>query len=202
MSRLARRNPFASTRMHSLPYRAPGFCIENISIKFRELNRRAALVGMHGHGKSTLLEQITALFRASGETILRIQLREGDRRLDQNTRCELTEALGRYTLVILDGAEQLSLWNWRRFLQSLPSETGCLITSHRPGRLPTLWRCETTLDLLLELVEDLQGPVSSEQQALMAGLFASHRGDMRLCLRSLYDYYADGIWTPIRDEMQ
>lgn len=162
MSRLARNNPFASARIHSLPYRAPGFCIENISKKFRELNRRAALVGMHGHGKSTLLEQITAHYRASGETMLRIQLREGDSRLAQNTRCELADVRGRYSLVVLDGAEQLSYWNWRRFLKSLPSETGCLITSHRPGLLPTLWRCETTLDLLRELVEDLQGPVTPE----------------------------------------
>ena len=62
---------------------------------------------------------------------------------------------------------------------------GLVITSHRPGLLPTLFECETSPELLAGIVGELAG---SEVEA--GELWARHRGNVRDALRELYDQWA------------
>ncbi len=157
-------------------------------------------MGLHGHGKTTLLEELAGLFEQEQRSLFWIRLREGDRQLPQNVwqalRQEFQKNAAERACILLDGAEQLAWWQWRRFRRHLQSGQSCLITSHRPGLLPTLLVCETSAARLTELVEELQGETSSAQKLQLQQLFQRHRGDIRLCFRDLYDLYMAGQWVP------
>ncbi len=62
---------------------------------------------------------------------------------------------------------------------------GLVITSHRPGLLPTLYECETSPELLAGIVEELAGEELDSEEVL-----ARHRGNIRDALRELYDRWA------------
>jgi hypothetical protein len=88
------------------------------------------------------------------------------------------------TIVCCDGAEQLSWWDWRRLMRHSRAAAGLLITTHHPGRLPTLHECETTPALLQSIAGSLDEGVLSER---CDELFALHKGNLREAIRSLYD---------------
>jgi hypothetical protein len=62
-----------------------------------------------------------------------------------------------------------------------------IATSHRPGRLPLLRRHRTSPALLAELVAELD-PAGHDAEAL----WRDHGGNLRECLRALYDRRAAG----------
>ena len=65
------------------------------------------------------------------------------------------------------------------------------MTSHRRGRLPILRDHRTSLPLLTALVIDLVGREETESLAPhLARLYRVHRGNLRDCLRGLYDLWA------------
>lgn len=192
--REARENPFAVARIHALPYRAPGFSRKLLLERFEQQDRRGALVGPQGQGKTTLLTELAADLQQRGEEIHWLRLNETVRQFAPQVLTELA-ALPPHAVVIVDGAEQLTWWRWRLFLRHLPTASGCLISTHRPGRLPTLWKCHSSLATLQELVEELQGPLSPPQQNRLASLFQQHQGDIRQCLRTLYDWFAEERWS-------
>ena len=170
--------------------------------KFTAYGKRGALVGSTGHGKTTLLTELAEVLQRQGEQLLLLRLREGERNLSRDDWTCIAgftklpaDSAGR--TLLLDGAEQLSRWNWWRLRRRLPRSVGLLITSHRARMLPTLCDCQTSVLLLLNLVEQLQGPVTAEQARELTVLFEIERGDVRLCLRTLYDRFAEGSWTPI-----
>ena len=104
---------------------------------------------------------------------------------------EFFASTGPNDVLLFDGAEQLSRLAWWRFRRLARRARGLVITSHRPGLLPTLVACETDADLLRDIVSDLAptgppmpGPAPEE-------LFARHNGNVREALRELYDRCAD-----------
>jgi hypothetical protein len=72
-----------------------------------------------------------------------------------------------------------------------------VITTHRPGLLPTLFVCRTDPHLLNELVAELSGELMASPT-----LWASHHGNLRLAFRELYDTCSDSQYKtrcPIRN---
>lgn len=59
--------------------------------------------------------------------------------------------------------------------------------THRPGRLPTLWTCETSLALLTDLIGQLINLDSMISAESLGRLYDKHRGNLRDVLRELYD---------------
>jgi hypothetical protein len=98
---------------------------------------------------------------------------------------------GTRDVVLLDGAEQLNRWEWKKFQRFTRLTGGLLITTHRAGRLPTLYECRTTPQLLASLVTELvrvpEWPVSQSP----AELYWQHRGNLREAFRDLYDAFAE-----------
>jgi hypothetical protein len=181
----ARDNPFASTRIESLDFRFSTAGPNELIASLRQRRGRGAVVGAHGSGKTTLLELLAD--RIAGETTW-IRLNAESAPPGATAREQLPTAVGPRHTVVVDGTEQLSSWHWWRLRRRLRHAGILLVSSHSPGRLPTLYECSTTPELLAELVLELS-PETLEAVDLDA-LFHRHGGDIRACFRELYDRWA------------
>lgn len=189
--RRAVENPFRSARIEALRFRHPGFDRRDLLRRFDTLGRRAALVGPHGSGKTTLLEELEGDFVAAGWRIERLRFAEERRGLDAGEWARV-DGLGAECLLTVDGAEQLLAWSWWRLRWRSRRAGGLLVTTHRPGRLATLHRHHPSREVLVELVEELVGSEELPSPAALGGLFRKHRGNLRECLRELYDEWSAG----------
>jgi hypothetical protein len=211
----ARDNPFRAARVLSaIRYRMPGahagggksVGVDALIPRLESLHFRAAIVGPHGSGKTTLLEQ-------RGFRIVHLRLDTDDPRLPREWRpsawlrarlwakrqtgMALRMRLDRNDIVCLDGAEQLGAIAWAWFERLTRRAGGLIVTTHAPGRLPTLFACKTNVTLLDGIMRQLaadglvEAPPAEE-------LFARHHGNVRDALRELYDVYAADPATPGR----
>jgi hypothetical protein len=180
----ARDNPFAVQRVHAIRYRLSGVTWEGLLARLAALGHRAALVGPHGHGKTTLLEDLGERLAGRGLRVRTATLRLGERRLGPARSAALFRDPDPGDLLLVDGAEQLDPLSWWTLRLRSRAAAGLIVTSHRPGLLPTLYECRTTPELLAGIVADLEGRAGEEEAA---ELFARHGGDLRLALRELYD---------------
>lgn len=198
----ARANPFRSARIEALRFRLDDRGWRLLLDRFEGLGRRGALVGPKGSGKTTLLEELEARLESEGWRIRRWRLRK-ERPSPSERQWRLLATSGPRDLVSVDGAEQLSWWRWHRLAAGSRRAGGLLITSHRKGLLPCLSEHRTSPELLKDLVADLVGPATAGRwDAELRRLFESHRGNVRECLRSLYDGWPAGgenrlSWRPL-----
>jgi energy-coupling factor transporter ATP-binding protein EcfA2 len=168
----AQHNPYRVERLHAIAPRLDE-PLTAVLARFAANGRRGVLVGPHGSGKTTLLEALAPLL--GPVTWLRL------RRAPAENRVALQQLPRRISgVLLLDGLEQLGPWDWWRVQRRA---NAILATSHRPGRLPLLRQHNPTAELLAELVRDL----GEEPPADLAALFAKRQGDLRACLRELYD---------------
>jgi hypothetical protein len=86
---------------------------------------------------------------------------------------------------IVDGAEKIPSWKWPFVRHGFRKATAVLITTHAPGRLPTVFRTSTTPQLLAELIEQLSGRAARPE--FVRQLFDRHNGNIRDALREMYD---------------
>jgi hypothetical protein len=193
----ARDNPFAVQRVLAVRYRLGGLTWEALLERLAALGLRAAIVGPEGSGKTTLLEDLGARLVAgfcgvsgNGFQLRCATLSRGARRLPPAEERDLLAGLSRRDILLVDGADELGRLAWRRLCRGSRAAGGLLVTSHRPGLLPTLFECATTPALLEGIVRDLLGPEASLAPVSAAQLFARHRGNLRDALRALYDLYA------------
>ncbi|HSS75213.1 MAG TPA: hypothetical protein VLV54_00565 [Thermoanaerobaculia bacterium] len=183
----ARDNPFAAQRLGAISYRLDAIGWEDLIGRLAALRFRAALVGLHGRGKTTLLEELARRLAQRGFRIRTILLHEGDRRLSPTQRKTLFRGLTIEDALLVDGAEQLSHLAWLEIRLRSRAAGGLVITSHRPGLLPTLHECHTSPGLLEEIVAELTGPDSAGPLPSSEELFVRHGGNVRDALRELYD---------------
>lgn len=187
----ARDNPFAVQRLHAVPYCLSGSTWEELLERLASLRFRAALVGPHGRGKTTLLEELARRLAERDLRTRTVTLHEGDRRLSATQREVLFRDLTSRDVLLLDGAEQLGCLAWLEVRTRSRSAGGLVITSHRPGLLPTLFECRTTPGLLAGIVVDLVGREEADRLPSAEELLARHGGNVRDALRELYDLCAD-----------
>ena len=140
-------NPFTVQKLGRLRYRLDGLSWEALLDRLALLRYRAAIVGPHGHGKTTLLKELAPRLEERGFRIRCLMLHEGERRLGRDRRKILFRDLAPHDLLCVDGAEQLGRWAWQALRWRSRAAGGLLITAHRPGLLPTLVTCETTPEL-------------------------------------------------------
>ncbi len=195
----AHTNPFASHRVEALAYRWPGFVWPDLLARLAASGYRGAVVGPKGSGKTTLLDGLTPRLAERGVASLRVTLRADDR----HPRCRLVSELAGANLtrlaVVVDGAEQLTAPSWLLLRLRCRRARGLVVTSHRPGRLPTVATCATSPTLLAELVAELAPAAAATLAPHLPQLWAERRGNLRLCLRDLYDELAGtGVIRPAR----
>jgi energy-coupling factor transporter ATP-binding protein EcfA2 len=183
-------NPFAGHRIEGLAYRFNGLDLAGLRQRLEEMGGRAAIVGPKGSGKTTLLEELALVL--PGEPV-QVRIGGGCRHPWRTVRPQLPRRVTPNHVVLVDGAEQLGLLGWRLLLRATRHARSFVATLHRPGRLPTLIECRPDHGLLCDLVEELM-PVDAP--ALTPGLeelFQRNSGNIRSCLRELYDVYAGRV---------
>lgn len=202
-------NPFRSSRIEALAYRDPDApdaddFAGDLLRRWHDLGRRGVLVGPKGHGKTTLLEQLERRLEsedhAEGQEVRRLRLHVDSPTPDAETRRRLSENLHDGIVISIDGLELLSPWTWWRLRRDWREAGGILATAHRPGRLPTLHEHRTTPALLRSLVRELLGDEDFERvQGRLDELFERQGGNVRECLRELYDRFAKPTERPANE---
>lgn len=184
-----RNNPFASHRIEALAFRLPiGLTWDDFLARCAEAKWRGAIVGPHGSGKTTLFEQLIPRLRDRGFKPHLFRVHAETPAAERTAVITRVRTLRAPDFLLLDGAEQFSTREWLTLYSAASPLAGCLITLHRTGRLPTLLETKTSPALLTELAAELTGDPLSEHQA--AALCKRHLGNLRECLRTLYDQHA------------
>lgn len=184
-----RDNPFASHRIERLAFRLPaGLTWDDFLARCAAAKWRGAIVGPHGSGKTTLLEQLVPHLRARGFTPHLVHIRANTPATEKAALLARIRPMRAPDFLLLDGAEQLSTREWLTLYSAASPLAGCLITVHYTSRLPTLLETQTSPALLTELASELTGEFLLDTDA--TALFKRHRGNLRECLRTLYDQHA------------
>ena len=184
----ARENPFAAQRIEQLRYDWQDGSWQRLFERLAALGHRGALVGPQGAGKTTLLLELGERLNEAGWCVRRLRLSR-DPAADSSRRLrDFVTGLDARHFLLLDSAEQLGWPRWYWFARRARSAGGLVITTHRPGRLPTLHDCRTSPELARQLVSQLWG--SDELRPLVDQLFRHYRGNVRDVLRALYDLAA------------
>jgi hypothetical protein len=188
----ARDNPFCTDRILRVRYKPEDTTWDEILTRLAQLGFRAAIVGPKGSGKTTLLEDLVPRLQRLGFVPRLFRLDEDHRRLPTAVERDLCRCMTQRDLVLLDGAEQMAWWWWWRFRQGCRRGGGLIITSHRPGLLPTLIECRPSPELLDQVVRELLGEAAPVLQVPSRRLYQECRGNVREVLRGLYDLCAEG----------
>ncbi|WP_437194366.1 hypothetical protein [Planctomicrobium sp. SH527] len=153
-------------------------------------NYRGAIVGPHGHGKSTLLVELAAKLELSGKSTHSLRLNEETRSRNGQLVQDWLRTVTSGQILLLDGAEQLSHWQWWRIKRLSKQYAGLIVTAHRHGILPTVYECRTSPELLTELVQELNERHPIPAQLDVSLTHQRHQGNIRECLRAFYDQCA------------
>lgn len=186
----ATENPFRVSRVHALPFLWPGDTrFDTLTTRWTALGQQGAIVGPHGTGKTTLLNAWAAHLREQGRDPRLVTLTEEFPRLPPDAARLYCDA-GKETVAMLDGAEQLGLRGWRRWLRLTRRAGGRAVTLHRPGRLPTLLQTQARLDQLEHLLRILLDGDLSQLPAPPAVLLQRNQNNIRLVFRACYEWFA------------
>jgi hypothetical protein len=187
---LPRSNPFATryVRPGAVPFLFPDEASTAALVdRLAALQWRAMIVGPHGSGKTSLLECFLPECVRRGREPKRFSLHDQQRRLPEYDRRDWN----RQTLVVIDGYEQLAWWPRRQLLRACQRQgCGLLITAHRPGPLPVLYKTEPSLSVVQQLVSQLL-PAAEERisAADVCTAYRQHGPNVREVLFALYDLY-------------
>ncbi len=181
----AHENPFRSDCVESLPFVASVMSPAELLLRLEEQGGRGSLVGPKGSGKTTLLHELAGLLRERGMNPVMMRLSVEERGVDWVR----IEALSPETPFLLDGAEQLDIWRWRRVRRLTRQLPLFVTTSHTKAHLPLLHSHTTSPALLRMLVVRLLDGAPPDDIDIDE-LFRRNDGNIRLYLMALYDYFA------------
>ena len=186
----ARDNPFRVARVHALGYLPQKSNWSDIMSRLRGLSFRAAITGPFGSGKTALLDALAPRLTTLGYTAQTLRLSMQQRSLPRGFTREFWDRVVPNDVILLDEADQLGRAAWLGFKRESRAAAGLVITTRRPGLLPTLVECTTSPELLMDLVRALVLNDAHGLRDKAHELYSKHEGNLREAIRELYDVYA------------
>ena len=192
-----RSNPFSTRfiRPGSLDYLfpaaqcTPGEGVESLIERLGCNQWRGQIVGPHGSGKSTLLAALEPALHETGRVCWTVCLRDAQRAMPAGWVREA--ASSHANQIVIDGFEQLSVWNrWRVRLCCRRRGWGLLVTAHRDVGLPGLFETTSDLPTAQAIVAQLLVAESVHLgPEVVAEHFQAAGGNLREALFRLYDVW-------------
>ena len=190
----AKDNRFSTCFTDNLSFRFGGSeTWDLLFLRFKSLGFKGAVTGAEGSGKTTFMLQFGQYLKSKGFPIFYLRLSEDQK---SGHLFSFYKALKKYKaseILLLDGYEQLDAFS-RMFLKwRARNIKGLLISCHMKAPCKVLHHCETSPELLRELLRSLTGNeqfISTEDSEL---LLEKSGGNVRGALRTLYDYEASQL---------
>ncbi len=136
----ARENPYRVEQLHALKFRFYNDSWDSLMSRLLAANYRGAIIGPHGTGKTTLTLELV-------ERLKTLDFNVNSLRINSEHKTQAAALVEEWLLnantaqiLILDGAEQLSFFSWRKLLRCAKLFQGFIITCHSPSKLPTLYQ--------------------------------------------------------------
>lgn len=188
--RPARENPFRSEAIDALAY-TPGGHVENLFRALPGQQFRGQIIGAKGTGKTTLLRDLQRLLE-NHHTLVSMRLTEDFPGFTKNQWAQLTSS-SKNTLVIIDGAEQLTSRHQKKLVRISKRWGGLILTSHQNLRkyektLPVLCVTRPNAEEFTILAQELDPSLTGDKTE---ELYTLHNGNLRNAFRHLYDLWAD-----------
>ena len=181
-------NPFNSGKVDALPYNFDSTDWQEVFADLRALDFRGSVVGGHGSGKTTFLRELADKLRSRGFVVFQICLKRDRKHLRFAEWRQLCFKSGEHTIVLIDGAEQLSTLEWCSVALLSRRARGLIVSAHRLGLLPPLLMCNPCVKTVRQLVNALAPSMVASD--LVENVYSSHRGNVREVFRTLYDRFA------------
>ncbi|MFP4581574.1 MAG: hypothetical protein ACLFQ6_12680 [Candidatus Sumerlaeia bacterium] len=188
---LAHENPFASHRILQVRHMLQDVTEAQLFQRLEALDYRGAIVGPESSGKTTLLEDLQPPLEAKGYICHFLRLNLEKRCFSHAEMAEIAQNSTKDTIFLFDGAEQLGFWRWKSFRRKSRLAGGLIITSHRPGLLPTLLECRGSLEILQVILGRLDPEMPEKLRQRASKLYSLRQGNIREVLRDYYEIYAD-----------
>lgn len=191
-------NPFATrfTRPGAIPpldERGLPLDVAALAARLQALGG-GALVGPHGHGKTTLLLALADRLAGEGLPVVVLRFRTWWHGF---SAIRAIAAAPAGAVVCIDGWETLGPCRGplRRVARLLGR--GLLVTSHGPAGLPMLRECATSATLLRAIVARLPDHGGRIDAEAVTAAFGRYGGDLRESLSDLYDRYERAAETAL-----
>jgi len=184
----AHDNPFATRRVEArLPFDPSlvGTDWESLRARWRQLDRRAGIVGPHGAGKSTLLDAVADRLE---QPVVRFFFNRDKCQLSSED--ELLMEAGAGAVWLADGDGHLGFRDRRCFYKASQRAAGFLSARHQARGLPVLIRLKPDLALAKELLHRLHPTGAGGLEPTLAESFRKRRGNLRHLWLDCYDCLA------------
>ena len=183
----AHENPFRSSVVERIRYALAPDDLDQLARKALTL-RCCCLLGPHGTGKTTLLEDLEPIFKKRGRSSHWLCLNNTSSKDERDAAIEALRSLPTDRVFLFDGAEVLNLWQqFKLYYIVRRRKLALLATVHRKGPLPILYRTAPNWRLTRQLVRQLSNEHYSAdliEQAQLA--FDSSGGNVREVFRACY----------------
>ncbi|MGJ8676228.1 MAG: hypothetical protein ACSHX0_01790 [Akkermansiaceae bacterium] len=192
----AHQNPFATDRVEKLLRFDPlwsGLTWAEIELRWCGAGYACAVTGRHGAGKTTLLDAWRQRMLRRGENVLSLFLNRQSHGLDDTEWAELADVSQR--VVILDGEEQLTYLQRRKFYQLTREAKGLIVTRHRQNHLKTIVHLDPQRNVLDRCVRLVAPEYVDLLEPHLDLWWKEKQGNLREILLCCYDVVSemDGV---------